>query len=803
MTGPASSQIATIDPARARQVELILERVQTLPTLSPVAARLLSIGTLDEVLIGDVVKIIESDPALSTRILGLCRKADRGLGDRITTVKRAVLMLGIESVRSAALSVSVYDLMSKEDEAARKELDAAMAGESDDSRGPGAESGATTRHSELDTPTFDRKGFWKHSIAVACAAELIAAQHLKLRVLPEEAFLAGLLHDVGRLVLDLVLPRSYARVVQLAHRRACESASIERVILGLDHHTAGRRVAEHWGLPEPIQNVIWMHGQPLDALPQTPDKKLIGVVTVAKAVCRRLHLGWSGDFGHCADPQQLWQEMGLKPVGPSSIAGPLHSAIADRLKVLGLDDTSPPGLLLESLANANKQLSDLNSALQERAQQSIAQARVLDAIDQFYSLAPGRRSVIETMAIVGVAAFKAFGPGFYAVLTQPGPDQPWQMVQLSPAGQPLAPRVLEAPPTRGTWSLSSLTTATQLNVSVLGLLPWLSEYLISAPDLRKLRLLPLVSPQPVAPTTPRPSMDDPGAPEGVVGGTSTILINDRDIAEGLGNGTLRALTATWAAAIGAASEREQSRRLGDQLAESGRTLAGLQAQLARQESLVRLGETTAGAAHEMNNPLTVITGHAQLLASRLSAPRDKAAAQTIAGAAKDLSNLISSLHLLSQLPDNKPKGLDLKTELAKAVAAARGRARRASPTTFRLEGAPATVFLDPELLAGVLVELLTNAMQACPDGPVTVSCGGGKDEEPLLIAVHDEGQGMSERALRHAFDPFFSERAAGRGRGLGLTRASRMAQAMGGQITLESTPGGGTTATLALRAWRP
>src|SRR5215831_8005618 len=138
MTGPANSTPAAptpvstgADAARARQVELILERVQTLPTLSPVAARLLSIGTIDEVLIADVVKIIESDPALSTRILGLCRKADRGLGDRITTVKRAVLMLGIESVRSAALSVSVYDLMSKEDEAARKELDAAMAGASE------------------------------------------------------------------------------------------------------------------------------------------------------------------------------------------------------------------------------------------------------------------------------------------------------------------------------------------------------------------------------------------------------------------------------------------------------------------------------------------------------------------------------------------------------------------------------------------------------------------------------------------------------------------------------------------------
>ena len=90
------------EPLSRRQVELILERVDTLPTLSPVAARLLKLGSSDQVDIADVIKIIETDPAMSTRIIGLCRRADRGLGDRVTTVKRAVLMLGLEPVRSVA-----------------------------------------------------------------------------------------------------------------------------------------------------------------------------------------------------------------------------------------------------------------------------------------------------------------------------------------------------------------------------------------------------------------------------------------------------------------------------------------------------------------------------------------------------------------------------------------------------------------------------------------------------------------------------------------------------------------------------
>jgi signal transduction histidine kinase/HD-like signal output (HDOD) protein len=744
---------------RARQVEMILERVRTLPTLSPVAARLLSIGTIDEVLIGDVVKIIESDPALSARILGLCRKADRGLGDRITTVKRAVLMLGIEAVRAAALSVSVYDLMTGEDEAAREALDTAVAGDTAPAK-----------------RTFDRKGFWKHSIAVACAAELIAQVNPKLRVMPEEAFLAGLLHDVGKLVLDLVLPRSYERVLEVAHRRGCDSSAVERAVLGLDHHTAGKRVTEHWGLPEAIQHVVWMHGQPLAALPEGPDRNLIGAVTVAKAVCRGLHLGWPGDFGQAPDAERLWAELGLKAGGPSHIAGPLHGAIADRLKVLGLDDTTPPGLLLESLSNANRQLSDLNSALQERAVMSHSQARVLEAIDQFHAMSPAARTIAETMGVVAKSAWRAFGAGFYAVLAQGEGEDVWRMVQLDASGDPMAVCLLDAPPERvGGARLSELASGSQLNVAVLGLLPWLSDHLLHASDLRKLRLLPLTG-----------------------GGPPAILINDRDIAEGLAPGALRAVTATWGAAMAAAAERERTRRLHEQLVESGRAIAEMQARLAEQESMVRLGQTTAGAAHEMNNPLTVIAGHGQLLMSRLENERDKSAARAIAEAAKDLSSMISSLHLLSQTPVAQARPVRMAEVVTRAVANARQKSGKQTTVTQRVEVKEA--HLDPDLAAGVLTELVANAMEACPEGPVTVTVA--VREGSLVIEVADLGPGLTHKARQHAFDPFFSERPAGRGRGLGLTRAQRMAVAMGGGIALEDGAGGGVRAVLALPEWK-
>lgn len=216
--------------------------------------------------------------------------------------------------------------------------------------------------------------------------------------------------------------------------------------------------------------------------------------------------------------------------------------------------------------------------------------------------------------------------------------------------------------------------------------------------------------------------------------------------------------------------------------------------------MVRLGETAKGAAHEMNNPLTVITGNAQLLASRLTAPKDQAAAQTIADAAADLTSLITSLHLLSQLPPNHPKSFDLKESLEAAATQARSRVQAPAQVAIKFDR-PRGVYLDPELFAGIMVELVTNALQACPNGTVTISSRAAGPDEPLAIVVQDQGQGMSDKALRHAFDPFFSDRPAGRGRGLGLTRARRLAEAMHAEISLESQQGKGATATLLIRNW--
>jgi len=111
--------------------------------------------------------------------------------------------------------------------------------------------------------------------------------------------------------------------------------------------------------------------------------------------------------------------------------------------------------------------------------------------------------------------------------------------------------------------------------------------------------------------------------------------------------------------------------------------------------------------------------------------------------------------------------------------------------------------VDPAVISDALIEIIINALEGGPRGRVEVTASADSHDDTLTIAVMDDGIGMSEKALAHATDPFFSEKAAGRQAGLGLALAHRLIDAHGGDIELASKPGRGTTATVRIPDWRP
>ncbi|MDX2115551.1 MAG: HDOD domain-containing protein [Planctomycetota bacterium] len=763
------------EPAKAAHVELILQQIASLPTLSPVAVRIMRIAQSGEADLREVARLIESDPAVTARVLALCRRADMGVSKKITTVDRAVVMLGLEAVRAALLSVEIHEAFGHTIE---KTDPATLRRRSGDEAPPADPSG------------FSRRELWRHCLGVACAAETIAEIHPAgfPGLSPQEAFVAGLLHDLGKLALDALLPKSYQKVASLSAERRLNIAEVERRVLGLDHHAAGKRLAEHWGLPHALQDVMWLHGQPFALLPDVPHRPLVALVTIADALARRLHLGWSGNHGPSEDFASLCTPCGVVPAQAENAQALILERMSERARDLGVDEAPSAAVLVECITRANSQLGAVSAQLEQRARESRRSTDALGIIARFLSSEDHARSGAVAVGHCLRSAAEVIGPGYAAIITQARESAPWTL-HVHDASTGRVSSVGLTPP-GGAESLAAFAGEGALGTRRAAVLTWLSGEVAARggpPDLHVIPMLLSAS------------------------SLSAVLVHERAPAGAeIGAPGLSALAAAWGASIASALRHDGARRLSEQLAEVNRELAEAQNKLVEQRSMLRLGELAAGAAHEMNNPLTVISGMAQMLSDSARTTDQKTASAAIVSASEKLTELITSLHLFADPPKPHRAPADLAELLAGAVRSARQRVAqsgRARPPQVRPEivcdPSIGRALIDRSQISLAVTELIVNALQAGPRRLVQVRAQIDPFDGRLVIAVSDDGSGMSSHALEHAFDPFFSELPAGRRTGLGLTRARRYVDLHGGELTLESVPGKGTTARLALPDWRP
>lgn len=740
-------------PFAARRIELILQQLEALPTLGAVAVRLLDLTSDDTSQARDVIKLIESDPSLSAKVIRLCRCSEGGRALNVTTVERAVMLLGFNAMRSAVLSVQVFEIFDNMD---------SPSGE--------RRSGETV---------FDRVMFWQHSLAVAHVCESLAGTSGMCRnIAKPDAFLSGLLHDLGMLALHVLIPNSFDRVCRFAESNAISIDQACRQMIGLDTHTAGRRLAEHWRLPHSLGDVLWLHGQPLDSLPDLPHRPQVALVSLADMLARSVGLAPLGQAPRGEDASELAAKLGFNAEAVQEVVAALPKEISARAESLGIRRPVDPGALLLSTSRANESLGRINAGLREYAELSKKQTETLCAITQFHDSASPRGSVVTVMGKVVSSAGGIFGGGFFAMLYQARVDDPWELVQFTVDGRPMRSQLIAPPP--GSTAVSDLADSTQVSMQALGMLPWLCDYLGDSRDLRDVQLLPLRCGW----------------------GVNAVLLHDCPVDGREAQEQLEALSRTWAAAIAAAAQHEGAKRLGEQLAESNRVLMDTQDELARSQALAALGEIAAGAAHEMNNPLTVISGRSQLLASTLTEPSSKAMAQQIVEQSHRISDMITALRMFAEptKPDLKP--VDFTRLLDGVVRQVRGRYSSPAPIKVIVEQGLPNVHVDPEQISRAVTELLRNALESerCAEIELRVQIEPVNDR--LMIQVTDDGTGLTQHALAHAFDPFFSSKPAGRQPGLGLAQARRLVEAHGGQIVLENGKQRGAVATIRLSDWR-
>ncbi|GAB4546499.1 MAG: hypothetical protein Tsb0013_05380 [Phycisphaerales bacterium] len=739
--------------------KLILEEIDALPTISHVALRVLEISGTSDADVRKIISLVESDPALTARLLSLCRKATVATAHAVETVERAVLLLGLHQVRSALLSVEVYSLF------------------------PAGEQDADER--------IDTKGFWLHSIAVACAAEMLAERYpAGLRsAKPEEAFLCGLLHDLGKLALEKVLPKAYAKVLRIAREKRVSLAEAERAVLGVDHHTAGRRLAERWGLPHAVQDVMWLHALDPVALPQLPHTPTLRAVTAADAIARAHALGWTGNHTHPPRLDTLLESCGYPRSAGDGMLEEIMRRVTDRAQGLGLSEEEDPEAMMRWFTGANRELGRLNAAFAAEARDADLVARTLAQITATLSESHTLSSTQRALGVVSRAITEVTDAPVRAVVWQSRRGNPWSVLRVRAGGEVMAAGEIESEgqpaPDLGliftdTDQTARAGEATEAFQDVLG-------ESVRLTSLDTIALAPGHGPAAVFFCEPPAGKTPLGVPS-----------------------LRRALESAWGATIAGAARHEGAVSVSDELSSASRRIASDMEQRAARMSEASAREITAGAAHELNNPLTVISGKAQLLVGALKGTKHAPHAAAIVKAAHTASTLIESVRLLCVDVEVNRREVVLRDMLEHAATEARKRLEKEGGATglggVRIslsENAPPSVYVDPAQMTWALAELLTNAAQAQPRSGIWVRVGLGEGSGRLTLCVEDDGVGMSQKAMAHATDPFYSDKPAGRRPGLGLARTRRIVEAHGGALEFASSPETGTRVSIVLerQAW--
>lgn len=217
----------------------------------------------------------------------------------------------------------------------------------------------------------------------------------------------------------------------------------------------------------------------------------------------------------------------------------------------------------------------------------------------------------------------------------------------------------------------------------------------------------------------------------------------------------------------------------------------------REAKLQALAEFAAGAGHEINNPLAVISGNAQLLKAREEDPDRLRSMEAIIRQTARIADLLHDLMQFARPPAAIPRLFHVGDLLAAAEREARPIAAMKQVTISVQSGTNEPIFADANQIRKALGNLVRNSIEAVDTGGA-VHVAAHARQGRIEFIVEDTGPGPSPEQTAHLFDPFYSGRSAGRGRGLGLSTAWRLAALNEGEIRFERPPGGPTRFILAL-----
>jgi len=738
-----------------QQVELAVCRLDSLSTLPCVGAQLFSRLVQGQFSPSSLADIIDSDPALTAMILSIISRRGLSPPEGRFSLRQAIDKLPAHDIRDAVLSIKVLQPL---------DLDI----------------GANRPRFQL------KKGLLLHSLAVACCAKDIA-EMASPQMDSQLAYCAGLLHDIGKLALQDTMPKSFARIIEEAESTNESFCPVEQKHLGADHTIIGKHLAQRWQLPNTVALAIWLHHSETVTISQEmPEARIAALVQLADSVARRLSIGQSGSFDSPRPQEQIAEYLGINVERLEQIRRNLPAAVEKKSEVLGLD---LPNTLADYCSAAHSAAAqwarqDTELSLENRRLQSASSH--LDFAADFLLGVNSISRAVDIAENFATRWQRFYQTGMVCLYLVPSLSlQTLEAVvveNLSQSRQVSLEAPTETPP---------IPKAITNNFAILNAhdhIGWLFDQLDVDFDVSRSKLLPLLS-------------------AGRAIGAIAFELNYPGDAE-LFEEKFKTSTSIAGAVLGMALAQQSQQHFAERFvrlispaAPSLPSQPGDAAITRAEDSLNALAEMAAGAAHELNNPLAVISGRAQLLAEAQSDKETKEILKQIYENAREASGIIEDLMSFAEPPKPRAARTNVKKMLDEAVQLT-SRKTNIEDLDVQIEvaGDIGSVVVDSAQIVSAIANIISNAVESYSEqiGQIKISADTDDTGELVKLAIQDQGCGMDAETVKKATQPFFSARPAGRKRGMGLAYAARFIQINKGSLNIESEPGSGTTVTISL-----
>jgi putative nucleotidyltransferase with HDIG domain len=206
-------------------VDRVIAQIEQIPTLPIISRKVIQVAGDENAPLADLVRIIEKDQALTVKILKVANSAFYGFLSRVSSLEHALALLGANEVKAIVLASSVHDFFS-----------------------------------DHESGSFDRTRFWKHAVISSQVARYLGSQ-FKIRE-DDSLFLAGLIHDIGKVVLDTYLHEEFLEILDRVSAQRTTFSKAEKTILGVTHYQIGAKLLRQWKFPKKVILQVLYHHAP-------------------------------------------------------------------------------------------------------------------------------------------------------------------------------------------------------------------------------------------------------------------------------------------------------------------------------------------------------------------------------------------------------------------------------------------------------------------------------------------------------------------------------------------------------------